>query len=101
MDLPAMRTRAFPGNRTEEYRAGITPRILVGTFDHSMKPLRDILKMPTRITWQGIVVKRFLKHFLGSFVVLFLLAGYLIQAADKSVGKVDPLPPRDPQVNIE
>jgi VWFA-related protein len=57
--------------------------------------------MPTRITWQGIVVKRFLKHFLGSFVVLFLLAGYLIQAADKSVGKVDPLPPRDPQVNIE
>jgi hypothetical protein len=38
-----MMARAFPGNLLEANRAGITPSILVGTFDFSMNPLVDIL----------------------------------------------------------
>src|SRR5512146_2036301 len=30
-----METRALPGNREEEYRAGITPRIRCGTLEYS------------------------------------------------------------------
>jgi hypothetical protein len=33
MGFPAMRARDFPGKREEANRAGITPRILVGTID--------------------------------------------------------------------
>src|SRR5580692_7565286 len=35
MDFPAIGTRAFPGNRDEAYRAGITPRMRSGTLDSS------------------------------------------------------------------
>jgi hypothetical protein len=35
MDFPAIETRAFPGNREEAYRAGITPRMRSGTLDSS------------------------------------------------------------------
>ena len=33
MGFPAIETRAFPGNREDAYRAGITPRILCGTIE--------------------------------------------------------------------
>lgn len=36
MGFPARRASAFPGKREEPNRAGITPRILVGTIDHSI-----------------------------------------------------------------
>src|ERR1700730_8210003 len=36
MGFPARGARAFPGKREEANRAGITPRILVGTIDHSI-----------------------------------------------------------------
>src|SRR5580704_19068009 len=36
MGLPAIVARAFPGNREEANRAGITPRIRVCTIDHSI-----------------------------------------------------------------
>src|ERR1700691_5029758 len=39
MGLPAIVARAFPGNREEANRAGITPRIRVGTIDHSTAPI--------------------------------------------------------------
>jgi hypothetical protein len=32
-----METRALPGKREEEYRAGITPRIRCGTLEYSTK----------------------------------------------------------------
>src|ERR1700723_2266605 len=35
MGLPAIVARAFPGNREEANRAGITPRIRIGTIDIS------------------------------------------------------------------
>src|SRR5580698_1128925 len=35
MDLPPIEMRAFPGNREEAYRAGITPRMRSGTLDSS------------------------------------------------------------------
>src|ERR1700691_6092853 len=35
MDFPPIETRAFPGNRDEAYRAGITPRMRSGTLDSS------------------------------------------------------------------
>jgi len=35
MDFPAIIARDFPGKREEANRAGITPRILVGTIDLS------------------------------------------------------------------
>src|ERR1700733_9170118 len=40
MGLPAMVARAFPGKREEANRAGITPRIRVGTIDISMAHTR-------------------------------------------------------------
>src|SRR5712675_2409325 len=36
MGFPARVASAFPGKREEANRAGITPRILVGTIDHSI-----------------------------------------------------------------
>jgi predicted RNase H-like HicB family nuclease len=36
MGFPARGASAFPGKREEANRAGITPRILVGTIDHSI-----------------------------------------------------------------
>src|SRR5580658_1777921 len=36
MGFPAMMARDLPGKREEANRAGITPRILVGTIDHSI-----------------------------------------------------------------
>src|SRR5690606_31204870 len=42
--FPAMTERAFPGKRDEANLAGITPRIRVGTFDHSMKEPAVILR---------------------------------------------------------
>jgi hypothetical protein len=44
MGFPAILARAFPGNRLEANRAGMTPSILVGTFDFSMKASVAILK---------------------------------------------------------
>src|ERR1700731_268877 len=35
MGFPAIRVRAFPGKREEANRAGITPKIRVGTIDLS------------------------------------------------------------------
>jgi hypothetical protein len=40
MGFPAMRARAFPGKREEANRAGITPKVLVGTIDHSIVEVR-------------------------------------------------------------
>jgi hypothetical protein len=39
MGFPAIVARAFPGKREEANRAGITPRIRVGTIDHSTTDL--------------------------------------------------------------
>ena len=36
-----MVARAFPGNREEANRAGITPKIRVGTIDHSIGAIYD------------------------------------------------------------
>src|SRR6266545_1192300 len=44
MDFPAMMARALPGKREEAYRAGITPRILRGTGDHTMERPYDKLR---------------------------------------------------------
>jgi hypothetical protein len=38
MGLEAIGARTLPGKREEEKRAGITPRILRGTGDHTTKP---------------------------------------------------------------
>ena len=35
MGFPAREASALPGNREEANRAGITPRVLLGTIDHS------------------------------------------------------------------
>ena len=48
--LPAMTARALPGKRDDANRAGITPRIRVGTFDHSMKDPFVILGASRRTT---------------------------------------------------
>src|SRR5690242_11840429 len=37
MHLPEIEARTFPGKRVEAYRAGITPKILRGTADHTTK----------------------------------------------------------------
>src|ERR1700733_10111665 len=38
MLLPAILARAFPGNREEAKRAGITPKIRERTIEYSMQP---------------------------------------------------------------
>src|SRR5208282_2784989 len=51
MGLPAIVARAFPGNREEANRAGITPRIRVGTIDVSTAQARvaDIPRVLARV----------------------------------------------------
>ena len=39
MDFEEMGARTLPGKREEPNRAGITPKILRGTEDHTIKPL--------------------------------------------------------------
>jgi hypothetical protein len=45
MGLPAMETRALPGKRVDEYRAGITPKTGSGTNDDTTKKPRVILEL--------------------------------------------------------
>src|SRR4051812_15587134 len=44
MLFPPIETRAFPGNREDAYRAGMTPRIRCGTIDISIgvRPMRIV-----------------------------------------------------------
>src|SRR4029078_4136118 len=84
MDLPAIRASALPGNRTEAYRAGMTPRIRSGTFESNMierlkKVLHAILRSFTGPTSRGMVVKRQqLYAFFGLFSLIPLVTLILL-----------------------
>jgi Ca-activated chloride channel homolog len=101
MLLPAIRARAFPGKRVEANRAGITPRIRVGTFDLSTKTSHDILKL-FRTTAQGdMVVRRLQQYALTGLALLIPIAALSLFAAEKDSKKTQAPFAAEPKVSIE
>src|SRR5882762_1615617 len=63
MGFPAIRVRAFPGKREEANRAGITPKIRVGTIDLSIARVGQAIVfngLPFQATlhWKWMPVER-------------------------------------------
>ena len=97
MVLPAMTARALPGKRDEANLAGITPRIRVGTFDHSMKTPFVILEASRLRPLGEMVVKSLLLYPLSG---LLLLTAFSVLRAEEKVTK-PAVPAPEPRVNIE
>jgi Ca-activated chloride channel family protein len=88
--------RAFPGKRADAQRAGITPRIRVGTIDHTTKVTHDIIEVGSTQEGELHVVRARIQSLIPGVIIGLVTISAVAHASDRSGAQT----PEGPRVSI-